>query len=78
MAGRTGGVRELAGGNPPNVHSRLRGELILAGGRGASRPVGRIRHRGTGGHRDVGVATLVERVPAPYSAGPARRGGQCS
>ena len=25
-AGRTGGVRELAGGNPPNVHSRLRGE----------------------------------------------------
>ena len=26
VAGRTGGVRELAGGNPPNVHSRLRGE----------------------------------------------------
>ena len=38
----------------------------------------RIRHRGTGGHRDVSVATLVERVPAPYGAGPARRGGQCS
>ena len=26
VAGCTGGVRELAGGNPPNVHSRLRGE----------------------------------------------------
>ena len=26
VAGRTGGVRELASGNPPNVHSRLRGE----------------------------------------------------
>ena len=24
--GRTGGIRKLAGGNPPNVHSRLRGE----------------------------------------------------
>ena len=26
VAGYTGGVRELAGGNPPHVHSRLRGE----------------------------------------------------
>ena len=26
VAGRIGGVRELAGGNLPNVHSRLRGE----------------------------------------------------
>ena len=39
------------------------------------RPFGCIRHRGTGGHRDVGVTTLVEGVPAPYGAGPARQGG---
>ena len=48
VAGCGRGAREPAGGNPPHVHSCLRGEWILTSCRGASRPFGCIHHGGTG------------------------------